>query len=159
MGKRHVHVVVVRKPVTIALLVLTTGAIVGLLYFLSGKAYAADTHPLRELLARSLGSGSTPPSRDALLAYLMPVIANMLLFVPWGFFAFVALDAPSRKRARTYAFTFLAAMLFAVLMYVWQRTLPTRVTALPDTLSNALGALAGATLGHARKDMRIRFDF
>ena len=159
MGKRQVHVVVVRKPITVALLVLTTVAMIALLYFLSGKAYAADTHPLRELLARSLGSGTTPPSRGALLASLMPVFANMLLFVPWGFFVFLTIDAASRKRSRTYAATFLAALLFAVLMYAGQRYLPTRVTSLPDTLSNALGALAGAMLGHARKSMRVRFDF
>jgi len=159
MGKRRVHVVVVRKPVTAALLVVTTGAMIALLYFLSGKAYAADTHPLRELLARMLGSGTNPPTRDALLAYLMPVIANMLLFVPWGFFAFLAVDAPSRPRKWTYAATFLAAIVFAVAMWVWQRSLPTQVTALPDTLSNALGAAGGAMLGHARKTMRVRFDF
>ena len=36
MGKRHVHVIAVRKPVTFALLVLTTGLMATLLYLLSG---------------------------------------------------------------------------------------------------------------------------
>ena len=159
MGKRQVHVIVVRKGVTIALLVLTTIAMATLLYALSGKAYAADTHPVRELLARILGSGRRTLSPDAVLASLTPAIANMLLFVPWGFFAFIALDAPSRPRARTYAITLLAAIVFAWLMYLWQQSLPTRVTSLADTISNALGALAGASLGHARKSVRVRFDF
>src|SRR5215210_2113864 len=133
MGKRQVHVIVVRKPITAALLILTTAAMASLLYFLSGKAYAADTHPMREMLARFLGSGRATPSRGALLASLMPVIANMLLFMPWGFLTFIVLDTPSRPRARTYAITCLSAVIFAALMYVWQQYLPTRVTALSDT--------------------------
>jgi VanZ family protein len=158
MGKRQVHVVVVRKPVTFALLLLNMLALVGLLYLLSGKAYAADTHPIREILARLLGSSRGPVSRDAVLAFLMPVIANVLLFVPWGFLAFVALDSPSRNRLATYAMSVLAAVVFATAMYLWQLSLPTRVTSLPDVIANGAGALAGAALGHARKGVRIRFD-
>jgi VanZ like family len=158
MGKRHVHVVSVPKGVTVVLLVLTTAAIASLVYFLSGKAYAADAHPVRDLLARALGSGRRGLSTGAVLASLTQAIANMLLFVPWGFFAFIAADAPER-RLRSYLITFAGAIVFALLMYAWQQYLPTRVTALPDTISNALGALAGAALGHARKSVRVRFDF
>jgi VanZ family protein len=158
MGKRQVRVVVVRKPVTFALLVLTMAAMVGLLYLLSGKAYAADTHPVRDMLARLLGSSRGPVSRDAVLAVLMPVIGNVLLFMPLGFLAFVGLDSPSRRRGVTYAITVVAAVVFATAMYLWQLTLPTRVTSLPDTLANGAGALAGAALGHARKGVRVRFD-
>jgi VanZ family protein len=159
MGKRQVRVILVRKPVTFALLVLTTAAMAGLLYLLSGKAYAADTHPIRELLARLLGSGRAPVSRDALLAFLMPVIANVLLFVPWGFLAFVGLDSPSRRRFTSYAITLVAALVLATSMYLWQQVLPTRVTSLLDAVANGAGALCGAALGHARKGVRIRFEF
>jgi VanZ family protein len=159
MGKRHVHVVVVRKPLTRVLLVVTMLAMAGFLYFLSGKAYAADTQPIRELLSRLVGSRRGPVSRDALLAFLMPVIANVLLFVPWGFLTFVALDSPSRSRAVTYAITIVAAMVFASAMYLWQNFLPTRVTSLTDALANAAGAFGGAAFGHARKRVRVRFDF
>jgi len=159
MGKRQVRVISVPKPVTVALLALISGLMVTLLYLLSGKAYAAAAHPFREMLARFLGSSSRGPvSRDAVLAFLMPVVANLLLFVPWGFLAFLALDSPARGRRITYAMTLMAAILFAVSMYVWQQFLPTRVTTLFDTLVNAAGALAGAALGHARKDVRVRFD-
>jgi VanZ family protein len=156
MGKRQVHVVRVRKPITVALLAVTTLAMIALLYFLSGKAYAAEAHPFRELLARTLSS-ERPLSRGAALAFLMPVIANILLFVPWGFFAFIVLDTRKRSRRLTYAITFLAALVFAVAMCLWQQSLPTRVTSLPDTISNAAGALAGAALGHTRKSVRVRF--
>lgn len=157
MGKRHVHVIVVRKGVTFALLALTTVSMAALLYFLSGKAYAADRHPVRDLLTRLLGRQAISP--DAALALLTPAIANMLLFVPWGFFAFIAVDTDTRPRARSYVITFVAAIVFAGVLYLWQQYLPTRVTALPDTISNALGALAGAALGHTRKTVRVRFDF
>ncbi|PYQ25444.1 MAG: hypothetical protein DMF56_27585 [Acidobacteria bacterium] len=156
MGKRQVHVVRVSKPVAIALLALTTAAMIGLVWFLSGKAYAANAHPFRELIARLLSS-ERPLSRGLVLALVMPVTANILLFVPWGFFAFVALDTKTRPRKSSYAITVLAAFAFALAICLWEQSLPTRVTALPDTISNAVGALAGAALGHARKSVRVRF--
>ena len=158
MGRRQVHIIRVRPPVTIALLALVTAALIALIWFLSGKAYAAETHPMRELLARLLGSGSGPVSRDAVLAFLMPVLGNILLFVPWGFLMFLALDGRTRTRKLAYFTTVIGAVIFAVAMVLWQATLPTRVTSLPDTIANALGALAGAALGHARKTVHVQFD-
>lgn len=149
----------VRKPVTWTLLVLATAALAGMIYGLSGKAYAADTDPLREIVARLLGSGREPVSRSTLLAFLMPIAANVLLFVPWGFLSFVALDRPLRPRKVSYAITFVAALVLAAALYVWQQFLPTTVTSLPDSFANAIGALGGAALGQARKDVRVRFDF
>lgn len=158
MGRRQVHVIKVRAPVTFVLLALTTAAMLGLLYFLSGKAYAAETHPMREILARLFGSGRGPVSRDTLLAFLMPVIANILLFVPWGFLAFLALDGRTRSRGSAYLATIAGALVLSAGMVLWQQTLPTRVTSLPDLFANGLGACAGAALGHARKGVHIRFD-
>jgi len=159
MGKRHVYVVPVRKPVTFALLGIVTAAIASLLFVLSGRAYAAERSPLLELTARFLGGGGAPVSRDAVLAFLMPVTANILLYVPWGFLAFVALDLPGRPRRTTYLLTIIGALIVAVALALWQELLPTRVTSMPDALANAAGALAGAALGHARKSVRVRFDF
>lgn len=159
MGKRHVHVIQVPKGVTVALLALTTVMMIALVYVLSGRAYVGDAHPVRDLLKRALGAGPRTLSPDAVLASLTPAIANILLFIPWGFLAFLSVDTDSRPRARTYALTCAAAVVFAFLMYFWQAHLPTRVTALRDTIPHALGALAGAALGHARKTVRVRFDF
>ena len=158
MGKRNVRIVPVRKPATYAMLAIVTLAMASLLYVLSGRAYAAERSPLLELTARILGGGATV-SRDAVLAFLMPVFANILLFVPWGFLAFVALDSPRRSRRVTYLLTIVGALVIALLMSVWQELLPTRVTSPSDALANAAGALAGAALGHARKGVRVRFDF
>lgn len=159
MGKRHVHVIAVRKPATFALLALVTAAMAALLYVLSGRAYAAERSPLLELTARLLGAGGAPVSRSTVLAFLMPVLANIFLFVPWGFLAFVALDSPKRARRSTYLLTLIGALVIAVGMSLWQELLPTRVTSTPDALANAAGALAGAALGHARKSVRVQFHF
>ena len=159
MGKRQVHVVTLRKPVTFGLLLLITVLMAGLLFALSGKAYVADRNPMMELTARVLGIGSAPISRSAVLAFLMPVTAHALLFVPWGFLAFVALDSPKRGRFKTYAMTVLGALVVAAAVYVWQEFLPTRVTSPGDAIANAAGAFAGAALGHMRKRVHIRFDY
>lgn len=152
MGKRQVHIIPVRKPVSAALLVLTSALIIALLSYLSGRAYAAHFDPFVAVLTRSL-------SRDRLLATLMPVLAHILLFLPWGFLAFVLLDRPTWPRRRTYALTVLGAVLFALAIQLWQQFLPTRVTLRSDALANVLGAFAGAALGHMRKGVHVRFDY
>lgn len=152
MGKRQVHVIPVRKPVSAALLILTSAVMVALIALLSGRAYAAPTDALAAILAGSL-------RRDRFLAFLMPVLASMLLFVPWGFLAFVVLDRPERARQRTYLLTIVAALAFAAAIQLWQELLPMRVTRPSDVIANALGAFAGAALGHMRKGVRVRFDF
>ncbi|HUP48101.1 MAG TPA: VanZ family protein [Thermoanaerobaculia bacterium] len=156
MGKREVRVVVVPKRVTALLLVLVSAAMVALLYFLSGKAYVLDSHPAAEVVRRLLRRDD--PSRTAILVALMPVIANALFFVPWGFLMFIVLDAPRRPRRRTYLITVVAAATFATGMELWQIFLPTRVTSAVDAAANTLGALAGAMAGHLRKEINVRFE-
>lgn len=158
MGRREVRVIVIRKWMTAVLLALMTGAMLALVYFLSGKAYANESSPLREWLAGIL-SGSRPPAADAILAGLMPLIANALLFVPWGFLLFLTLDSPARRRGVTHLMTFVCGLIFAAGIIVWQQYLPTRVTSYTDVAANALGALAGAIGGHLRKNLHVRFDF
>src|SRR5688572_29958095 len=156
MGKNEVHVVAVRKPVTFLLLLLVTAAIAALIYLLSGKAYAGD-NPVRELVVRIMSS-PRPISRGALLALSMPILANIFLFVPWGFLFFLLLDTPRRRRSTTYLATFVSGIAFAATLQVWQATMPAPVTTLTDAAANSLGALGGASLGHLRKLVRIRFS-
>ena len=150
------RVIVVRKPVTIVLLVVVAGAMLGTLYFLSGRAYARESQPAADLLLRILRRED--PSRTAVLAALMPFAANALFFIPFGFLTFIALDSPRRKRSRTYVMTVAAATIFAAAVAVWQQFLPTRVTTPVDVVANALGALLGAVAGHLRKELHIRFE-
>lgn len=150
------RVVVVRKPVTILLLALVAGAMIATLYFLSGRAYARESQPVADLILRILRRED--PSRTAVLAALMPLAANGLFFMPFGFLTFIAFDSPRRKRRRTYVMTVLAATVFAAALGVWQQFLPTRLNTPVDVVANALGALAGAVGGHLRKELHIRFD-
>src|SRR4051794_31447495 len=131
MGKRQVHVIAVRKRTTAMLLVLLSAAMAALLYYLSGKAYATDSDSLRELVLRTM-QRRLPVTRGAVLSTLMPVIADILFFVPWGFLMFLLLDSPSRPRRNTYAITILSGTVFALAMAIWQAFLPTRVTSVID---------------------------
>ena len=158
MGKGEVRTIVVPKWVTIILLVAVSAAMAALIVYLSGKAYTNGREPLRDLLLRLMQRrGEIKP--DAIVASIMPSIANALFFVPWGFLMFLAVDTPSRSRAQSYLITVIAGALFAVAIDVWQSFLPTRVIGLPDTIANAVGALAGAIAGHLRKRVRVQFDY
>lgn len=151
------RVIRVSKRVSAVLLVLVSAAIVGLLYWLSGRAYSRLG--TAELVARLAGSPGAL-TNDRLIASLMPVVANVLLFVPWGFLLFVVLDRPSRPRRRSYGLTFACGLLFALGLAAWQQLLlPTRVTTFADSFPNGFGALAGAAFGHLRKQVHLRFDW
>jgi len=128
MGKREVRIVVVPKWITAALLVITSAAMVALVVALSGRAYAAPALSIREL------------------------VASVLLFMPWGFLAFMFLDRRTRPRSRTYLLALIGGTIFAVSL------LPTRVMTTFDAVANVAGAIGGASLAHLRKSMRVRFD-
>ena len=157
MGKAEVRVVAVNKVVTALLIVLVSAAIASVIYTLSGRAYVSDAHPLRDLAVRVL-TREARPSKNLWIAGLMPVIGNALLYAPWGFFAFLLFDRPERTRRQTYVATVGTGLLFALAMTIWQQFLPTRVTAVGDLLANLVGIFAGASLGHVRKELRIRFE-
>jgi len=137
MGKREVRVVVVRKPVTVALLVLTSIAMMALVYVLSGRAFERTERSTVDVIA--------------LLA------ANIILFIPWGFLMFMALS-PKRPRASTYAMTLLFGALFALGVDAWQASLPTPVTTFRDSIWNVVGTFLGAGAAHLRKSVRVRFQ-
>lgn len=155
MGRSELRVIRVSKRVSAALLVLVSAAIVALLWWLSGRAYSRLGTV--ELVAR-LADAPSSFTNARVIASLMPVVANVLLFVPWGFLLFVVLDAPARTRRRSYALTFAFGLLFALALAAWQLLLPTRVTTFADAFPNGLGALAGAACGHLRKQVQFRFD-
>jgi len=159
MSRRDVRVIAVPKWATAAMLILVSAAMAALIYALSGRAYANDQHSIRLLLSRVFHAEGNSVSRSTVLAVMMPVIANILLFIPWGFLAFLAIDMPARPRRITYVLTVLGGVIFAVAIELWQFTLPTRVTTPADSLANAFGALTGAILGHLRKRVRVRFDY
>lgn len=159
MGKRGTRLIVVRKWMTAVLLTLTTVAIAGITLTLTGKAYAkVDPVPFREVrvLARRLAEGPTPTS--TIIALVMPMVLNVLLFVPWGFLMFVLLDKVERPTNQSYLLTILLGLTFSMAVEGWQYFLPTRVTDVNDVIWNGFGSFLGAILGHLRKRVRLAFD-
>ncbi|HET7710584.1 MAG TPA: VanZ family protein [Thermoanaerobaculia bacterium] len=153
MGKRQVRLIVVPKFVSAFLLLLTTAAMLSIIYLLSGRAYATEsTSPLTFLLR-------WPLSGDHGLAIVMPLIADLMFFLPWGFLLFMVLDTPSRPRRMAYAIVGALALLLASTIHLWQIALPSRVTTAVDAILHSVGALCGAALGQMRKDIRVRFDY
>jgi glycopeptide antibiotics resistance protein len=142
------------------LLVLTTVIIASITLSLSGKAYTkVDPEPFRELktLSRRLQAAEPMPT-SVIVALTMPIILNILLFLPWGFLMFIVLDKPERPTNQSYLLTVLLAMAFSCLVEAWQYFLPTRVTDINDVIWNGSGALFGAVLGHLRKRVRVAFE-
>ena len=152
------RVVTVRRPVTVLLLMLTTVGIAAVTIWFSGKSYSKvdpipfeDLHTLRHVMSRH------PVSTHILAVIVVPVIANTLLFVPWGFFLFIALYTVERPTLQTYVLTILLGFTFTCAIEAWQYFLPTRVADVNDIIWNTVGVFLGAILGHLRE--RVRFEF
>lgn len=158
MAKKRTATLAISKKVTALLFVLTTGALVTVTVFLSGKTYRkVDPEPFRELriLQEKFNEGALP--FRVIVELGMPIIMNMLIFMPWGFFLFILLDDEERMVIESYVLVFMLSFGFSSLVEAWQYFLPTRVMDINDVIWNVSGALIGAVLGHVQK--RVRFDF
>jgi glycopeptide antibiotics resistance protein len=150
--------VVIRKPITFLLLLVTTVAIVGITLWMSGKSYASlDPIPFDDIRYLAKRLGERPISTHILALLIVPMVANVLLFVPWGFFLFILLYNVDRSTLQTYVLTTLLALSFTLGIEGWQYFLPSRVADINDVIWNTSGGIIGALLGHAR--LRIRLDF
>ncbi len=150
--------IVIRKPLTLLLLGAFTIIIVAVTVWMSGKSYAnLDPIPFDDIryLARRLDT--RPISTHILAVIVVPMIANVLLFVPWGFLLFILLFTIERPTLQTYVLTILLGLTFSLLIEGWQYFLPSRVADINDVIWNTSGTCLGALLGHAR--LRLRFEF
>jgi glycopeptide antibiotics resistance protein len=148
----------IRKPWTILMLVIVTAAIIVITVWLSGKSYSnLDPIPFDDIryLARRLAA--RPISTHILALLVVPMIANVLLFVPWGFLTFIALYTVDRPTLQTYVLSILLGFSFSLGIEGWQYFLPSRVADINDVIWNTTGVVLGALLGHAR--LRVRFEF
>jgi glycopeptide antibiotics resistance protein len=149
---------VVRKWTTVLLLMATTVAIIAITVWMAGRSYENfEPIPFDDLryLARRLAE--RPISTHILAVIVVPMIANVLLFVPWGFFAFITFYTLDRPTLQTYVLTILLGFSFTLAVEAWQYFLPSRVADINDVIWNTCGTIAGALLGHAR--LRVRFEF
>jgi glycopeptide antibiotics resistance protein len=159
MGKHELREVVVRRTTTVLLLILTTVIIATVTLWLTGKAYRkVDPVPFHEirLIAHRLAEGHV--TVPVLVALATPMLLNILLFLPWGFLMFLALDRPERPTIQSYLLTILFGIAFSASVEVYQYFLPSRVTDVNDVIWNGVGAVVGAFLGHLRRRVRVSFE-
>jgi glycopeptide antibiotics resistance protein len=150
--------IVVRRPFTILLLLIVTAAIAATTLWMSGKSYSkVDPIPFEDLRHLAKRVAHRPVSTRVLALIVVPIIANVLLFMPWGFLMFIALYTIERPTVQTYVLTILLGLTFACAIEACQYFLPTRVADVNDIIWNTTGTLAGAILAHLR--LRLRFEF
>ena len=150
--------ITIRRPVTILLLFVVTVLIVLTTVWISGKSYSkVDSQPFDDIRHLSHRIARHPVSTHLLAVIIVPIIANVLLFVPWGFLMFIALYTTARPTLQTYVLTLLLGFTFTCVIEGWQYFLPSRVADVNDIIWNTTGALIGAILGHLRA--RLRFEF
>ena len=148
--------ITIRRPVTILLLLVVTASIALVTVYMSGKSYSkVDVHPFKEIQA--LRDRTRPIATPILAVIVMPIIGNILLFVPWGFLTFIALYTVDRPTVQTYILTILLGFTFTLAIEAWQYFLPSRVVDVNDVIYNTIGTVLGALLGHLR--LRVRFEF
>ena len=150
--------ITIRKPLTLLMLVLVTGAIVAVTVWMSGKSYSnLDPIPFDDIRYQIRRLSVRPISTHILAVLVVPMIANVLLFVPWGFLTFIALYSIERPTLQTYVLTVLLGLTFTLGVEGWQYFRPSRVADINDVIWNTTGVFLGALLGHAR--LRVRFEF
>ena len=149
---------IIPKWATILLWMATTLAIIAVTVWMAGKSYENfDPIPFDDLRYLAKRLSQRPISTHILAVIIVPMIANVLLFVPWGFLAFITFYTIDRPTLQTYVLTILLGLSFTLGIEAWQYFLPSRVADINDVIWNTTGAIAGALLGHAR--LRVRFEF
>ncbi|HEX3580801.1 MAG TPA: VanZ family protein [Thermoanaerobaculia bacterium] len=150
--------VVVKKPITILLLLAVTLAIAALTTSITGKSYSkVDPIPFEDLRHLAHRLERKPMATTTLSIIVLPVIGNLLMFLPWGFLMFITLYSVERPTVQTYVLTILLGISFSTAIEAVQYFLPSRVADVNDVIWNSAGTLLGALLGHAR--LRLRFEF
>lgn len=135
-----------------------TAVIIAVTVWMSGKSYAnLDPIPFDDVRYVAHRLAERPISTHLLAVLVVPMVANVLLFVPWGFFLFILLYSVERPTMQTYILTFFLGLTFSLAIEGWQYFLPSRVADINDVIWNSCGAFVGALLGHGR--LRVRFEF
>src|SRR5438477_8749378 len=150
--------ITIRKPVTVLLLIAATVGIGILTLQISGKSYAkVDPIPFEDVRHLWHRVAHRPVSTHIVAVVLVPIVVNILLFVPWGFLMFITLHTLDRPTVQTYVLTILLGFTFTCAIEAWQYFLPSRVADINDVIWNTIGTFFGAILGHLR--LRVRFEF
>ncbi len=150
--------VVIRKPVTVILLIAMTVVIVLVTIGASGKSYTkVSPHPFEDIRDLKERTETRPVSTNIFAVIVMPIIGNIALFVPWAMLLFITLYSVDRPTPQTYLLTLLLGLSFTIGIEAWQYFLPSRVVDINDVIWNSVGTLIGALVGHMRLRMRLEF--
>jgi glycopeptide antibiotics resistance protein len=151
--------VVIPRPITILLLVCATVAIVAVTTWMSGSNYTQlDPIPFEDIRHLAHRIERHPVSMRIIALIIVPIIGNILLFVPFGFLLFITLYTVERPTIQTYVITTFGGLTFSCLIEAWQYFLPNRVADVNDIIWNTAGAFLGAILAHLRMRVRLEFD-
>jgi glycopeptide antibiotics resistance protein len=151
--------ITIRRPITVLLLLIVTASIVFVTVYAAGKSYSKiDPIPFEDLRHLTHRLEHKPVSTQVMAVIIMPIIANVLLFIPWGFLTFISLYTLERPTMQTYVLTILGGLSFSLAIEAWQYFLPTRVADVNDVIWNTTGAALGAILGHLRQRVRLEFE-
>jgi glycopeptide antibiotics resistance protein len=144
---------------TVVLLLFVTAAILAVTLWITGKAYSSlDPIPFEDVRHLAHRLERHPVSMRVISLIIVPMVLNLLLFVPFGFLLFIALYTLDRPTIQTYVLTVFLGLTFSCLIEAWQYFLPDRVADVNDVIWNSVGALAGAILAHLRMRLRVEFD-
>lgn len=150
--------IIIRRPVTILLLLLVTLVIIGATVWTAGKSYGkVDPSPFDDIQLIAERLGNRPMSTHLLAVLIVPIIGNILLFVPWGLLMFISLHTVDRPTFQTYTLTILLGFSLTLGIEAFQYFVPSRVVDINDVIWNTSGVILGAVLGHMR--VRLRFEF
>lgn len=150
--------IAIRRPVTVLLLLVATIAIAAVTIGTSGKSYSkVDPRPFDDIRMIAERFATRPMSTQILAVLIVPIIGNILLFLPWGFLMFISLYTIERPTVQTYVLTILLGFTLSLAIEAWQYFLPSRVVDVNDVIWNTAGTVLGAVLGHMR--LRVRFEF
>jgi glycopeptide antibiotics resistance protein len=151
--------ITIRRPVTVLLLLLVTAGICATTLWASGKSYSKiDPVPFEDIRNMMHRLQHSTVSTRVLAIVFVPIIANIILFIPWGFLMFIALYTMERPTVQTYVLTILLGFTLTCAIEAWQYFLPSRVADVNDIIWNTTGAFVGAVFGHLRARVRFEFD-
>jgi VanZ family protein len=151
--------ITIKRPITIALLLLVTAGIITVTINTAGKSYSKiDPMPFEDLSRLAHRLEHRPIPTQIMAVIVMPIVGNILLFVPWGFLTFIALYTVERPTIQTYVLTVLTGFSLSLAIEAWQYFLPSRVADVNDVIWNTTGVIAGAVLGHLRQRVWLEFE-
>src|SRR5581483_8915925 len=109
--------IVIRRPVTVLLLLCVTAGIVAITMWMSGTNYSQlDPIPFEDIRHLAHRFETRPVSTRIIALIIVPIIGNILLFVPFGFFLFIALYRIERPTLQTYVLAAFGGLTFSCLI-------------------------------------------